>query len=329
MNTLLRTACLFSLLAASPLSIAEENSYDPLHTDNDISIETLDFVINDQDRDRDIPIKIYLPNSDEASTVVLFSHGLGGSKNNNSYLGNHWAKRGYVAVFMQHKGSDESVWKDEKLRNRMKAMRQAASLKNSKLRFEDVPVVIDALENWNENKDHSLHAKLDLKHLGMSGHSYGAVTTQAVSGQTAWGGRVNYTDERIKAAVAFSPSSPRGRNIKGAFEKVKVPWMLMTGTEDHSPIGNSTVESRLAVFPALPKGDKYELVLFNAEHSAFSERRLPGDKEKRNPNHHQAILALSTAFWDAYLKNDKEALAWLKSDEARSVLEEKDRWQRK
>ena len=105
--------------------------------------------------------------------------------------------------------------------------------------------------------------------------------------------------------------------------------MLMTGTKDLSPIGNATLESRLAVFPALPKGDKYELVLHNAEHSAFSERRLPRDTEERNPNHHRAILALSTAFWDAYLKKDVEALEWLKSDEARTVLEEKDRWQRK
>ena len=103
----------------------------------------------------------------------------------------------------------------------------------------------------------------------------------------------------------------------------------MTGTKDTSPIGNSTVESRLAVFPALPKGDKYELVLHNAEHNAFGERRLPGETEKRNPNHHRAILALSTAFWDAYLMEDEKALQWLKSDDVRSVLEELDRWQKK
>ena len=55
----------------------------------------------------------------------------------------------------------------------------------------------------------------------------------------------------------------------------------------------------------LPKSiDKFELVLKDAEHSAFTEGRLPGEKGKRNPNHHRAILALSTAFWDTYLKGD-------------------------
>ncbi|MCB1123752.1 MAG: dienelactone hydrolase, partial [Verrucomicrobiae bacterium] len=251
----------------------------------------------------------------------------GGSRDNNPYLGNHWARRGYVVVFMQHIGSDESVWKDAKPRDRMKAMKKAASAKNAKLRYEDVAAVIDQLEIWNKENLHPLHDRMDLKHIGMSGHSFGAVTTQGVSGQQALAGLINFTDDRIDAALPMSPSSPRGGKAERAFGKVKIPWMLMTGTKDVSAIGNTTVESRLAVFPALPPKDKYELVLFNAEHSAFSERELPGDKEKRNPNHHRVILALSTGFWDAYLKKDLEAKAWLKGEGPRSVMEEQDRWQ--
>jgi hypothetical protein len=82
------------------------------------------------------------------------------------------------------------------------------------------------------------------------------------------------------------------------------------------------------VYPNLPAGiDRYELVLKDAEHSAFTDRPLPGDKEQRNPNHHRAILALSTAFWDAHLRGDESARAWLHGPGARSVLEEGDRWQ--
>ena len=91
-----------------------------------------------------------------------------------------------------------------------------------------------------------------------------------------------------------------------AFGSVKIPWMLMTGTKDTSPIGGQTVETRLAVFPALAAGDKYELVLNNAEHSVFTDRALPGDREPRDPNHHRVILALSTAFWDAFVKQNDD-----------------------
>lgn len=35
----------------------------------------------------------------------------------------------------------------------------------------------------------------------------------------------------------------------------------------------------------------------------LSDRPLPFDKQTRNPNHHRVILALSTAFWDAFLRS--------------------------
>ena len=104
---------------------------------------------------------------------------------------------------------------------------------------------------------------------------------------------------------------------------------MITGTKDVAFIGDADVPSRLAVFPALPPGGKYELVLYGAEHSAFTDRALPGDSEERNPNHHRAILAISTAFWDAWLSKNADARAWLDGDGPLSVLEEKDRWQKK
>ena len=45
---------------------------------------------------------------------------------------------------------------------------------------------------------------------------------------------------------------------------------------------------------------------------------------RRNPNHHRVILALSTAFWDAYLRGDAEVLAWLNGFGPRSVMESDD-----
>jgi hypothetical protein len=69
--------------------------------------------------------------------------------------------------------------------------------------------------------------------------------------------------------------------------------------------------------------------LNRAEHSAFSERALPGDREKRNPNHHRAILALTTAFWEATLRGDVAARRWLEGEGARTMLEPDDQWRMK
>ncbi len=320
----------FLLFFFAAQAIAAGSSYDPLATSAGFKPKTVDLTVHDAKRTRDIPIRAYFPSATSSAPVILFSHGLGGSREGNEYLGNHWSARGYLVVFVQHPGSDTSVWKDKPKSQRMDAMREAASGQNFLLRVKDIPAVIDQLERWNKEAGHLLANRMDLSRVGMSGHSFGAVTTQAVSGQTSARVKLSFTDPRIKAAIAFSPSSPRGGDDPGqAFGSVKIPWMLMTGTKDVAPIGDTDVKSRLAVFPALPPGGKYELVLYGAEHSAFTDRALPGDTEKRNPNHHRAILALSTAFWDAWLCGNAAAKAWLDGEGPRSVLEKNDKWQRK
>jgi predicted dienelactone hydrolase len=310
-------------------AIVHGADYDPLAVPAESPARIVDLIVKDLERWRDIPIRIYLPQAMQAAPVVLFSHGLGGSREGSSYLGKHWAARGYVAVFLQHPGSDTGVWKDEAPRRRMQAMRQAASAQNFLLRVKDVPAVLDQLDHWHKTEGHALAGRLDLRKVGMAGHSFGAVTTQAVSGQMTERGKALFTDARIAAAVIMSPSSPRRGTPEAAFGKVSLPWMLMTGTKDTAPIGEADMESRLAVFPALPPGGKYELVLFGAEHSAFTDRALPGDTEPRNPNHHRAILALSTAFWDTFILGSAPAQQWLEGDGPRSVLAEQDKWQKK
>ncbi|NWG72815.1 MAG: dienelactone hydrolase, partial [Parvularculaceae bacterium] len=304
-------------------------AYDPLATPAAAAPRVLDTEL--REGEREIPLRLYLPARLAApAPVVLFSHGLGGSREGNAYCGAHWAARGYVAVFLQHPGSDTSVWRDLPREQRLAALRGAANLKNVRLRVGDVRATLDALGDWAAPGSGSeLSGRLDLAHVGMAGHSFGAVTTQAVSGQRAPLVGALFEDERIDAALAMSPSKPQRGQAEDAFGAVEIPWLLMTGTDDTAPIGGQTVASRLSVFPALPPGDKYELVLDGAEHSAFTDRALPGDRRARNPNHHRAILALSTAFWDAYLRGDAAAKAWLQGDAVRSVLDAKDRWQRK
>lgn len=322
------TVTLYLLLLLASV-VGHGADYDPLAVPAEYTPRVVDLTVRDAKRNRDIPVRAYLPQAAQAAPVVLFSHGLGGSREGNGYLGRHWAARGYVTVFLQHPGSDASVWQDVAPGRRMQAMRKAASARNFLLRVKDVPAVLDQLEQWNRTDGHALAGRLDLRKVGMSGHSFGALTTQAVSGQTTGRGKALFTDPRIDAAVVMSPSSPRRGTPESAFGKVSLPWMLMTGTKDTAPIGNANIKSRLAVFPALPPGGKYELVLFGAEHSAFTDRALPGDTGPRNPNHHRAILALSTAFWDAFLLDSESARQWLDGDGPRSVLDERDRWQRK
>jgi len=318
-------ALLISLVVTwSMLSGALGENYDPLTVDPKFQAETRELTAHDARRNRDIPVRIYLPANEKPAPVVLFSHGLGGSRAGSKFLGEHWAARGYIAVFLQHAGSDDAVWRDVTPKERLDALREAASLENFLLRVKDVPAVLDQLESRNASGP--LAGRMDLTKIGMSGHSFGAVTTEAVSGETfpMTGKKLN--DSRIRAAVILSQSTPKATSAEKAFGNVTIPWLLMTGTKDVTFVGDADLESRLGVYPALQGAPKYQIVLDKAEHSAFTDRALPGDRETRNPNHHRAIVALSTAFWDAYLRGDKNALAWLNGAGPRIVLEPSDDW---
>lgn len=308
-------------LMSNPLPATASDGYDPLRV-AEVTVTSKVFDVVDAARNRTIPVRVYLPADRKPVSVVLFSHGLGGSRDNNPYLGEHWAKRGYVVVFMQHIGSDESVWKEAAALERMTAMRQAASAKNYIDRTKDVPAVLDALAKWNVEKGHPLHGRMDLEKVGMSGHSFGAQTTQVMAGQSA--GRISLRDPRVDAAVMMSPSPPARGDAAAAFATVKIPCLLMTGTLDDSPIGNTTPADRLKVFPHLKEAPAWQVVFDKATHMDFGQRE---GRVAKSTRYHRAIIALSTAFWDAQLKGRPEALKWLDDGGARKVLAAEDRWE--
>ncbi|BDS08853.1 hypothetical protein NT6N_38930 [Oceaniferula spumae] len=322
---------LIVLFFLSSFIAAKESVYTPSSADTKVVTKLTSFSYDG----REVPLKIYLPASKKPVPLILLSHGLGGSRKVGAYLGEQWARAGYVVVAMQHVGSDESVWKDVPPLQRKRALTKAASVQTFLARMKDVPATLDQLEKWNVEKNHLLEKRMDMDHIGIGGHSYGAVTTQALAGQQFGPMGPAYLDKRIDAGFAMSPSIPRkGGDAKKAFGKIAIPMLLMTGTKDGNFITKAPPESRRGVFAALPASDKkaktlhYQLVFKDAEHGAFSDHKLPGE-DTRNPNHHRAIKAISTAFWDSALKNNAKASDWLNGKSPTTYLAKGDLWQKK
>jgi len=98
-----RVLLLLSLAAVEACA----GNYDPLAVDPAFHPAHVDLTVHDAARNRDIPVRVYLPANTAPEPVILFSHGLGGTRTGSAFLGEHWAARGYVAVFLQHPGSDD------------------------------------------------------------------------------------------------------------------------------------------------------------------------------------------------------------------------------
>lgn len=281
--------------------------------------------------ERAIQLRILYPEAESIPAlpvpVVIFSHGLGGTCRSSEFLGEHWAGRGYAVVFPQHPGSDESVWKEVPRQQRPRAFIRAASPKNAQDRVLDIHLVLEALERWAVSDDHPLSGRIDPLRVGMSGHSFGALTTQTLCGQTNPDGVQFPCPRRVRAAISMSPAMPQQPDVAAALSNVRIPWLMMTGSKDHSPLGNLTPELRKQVFNHFPAAvDHYELTLGGAHHFVFTNDELPASVPLRRPRHQQTILTISTAFWDAYLRDDPAAKHWLAGRASRSVLEAGDRW---
>jgi len=73
-----------------------------------------DFDWVDQARSRPVPARLYWPTaatSEMSVPLVVFSHGIGGSRQGYSYLGKHWSARGVASLHVQHVGSDAALWR--------------------------------------------------------------------------------------------------------------------------------------------------------------------------------------------------------------------------
>jgi predicted dienelactone hydrolase len=264
-------------------------------------VHTIDQQWRDTARERDLPVRIHLPAGGGRSPVILFSHGLGGSRAGGQRWGQAWAADGFISVHLQHPGSDESLWKDRNAVAGFANLKRAMNAANGLLRAGDVRFALDEIAR-RKAAGMPEFANADTGRIGMSGHSFGARTTITVVSQLA--------DPRIRAAIAFSPvgeaDEAANRQRSG---RIAIPFLNLTGTEDRVPILNDVApEERRVPFRYMPGPDKYLLVLNGADHMVFN-----GDPDARrwsdaNRNVHAPLIERATAtFWRAYLRDDARA----------------------
>lgn len=151
----------------------------------------------------------------------------------------------------------------------MDALKKAvADPRNAIERPRDVSFVLDELARLN--KEHAaLKGKLNLDAVGLSGHSFGGHTTMVAAGQTMGGLAVK--DKRIKAIVPMSAAPPKV-GVDKAYVDVKLPMMLMSGTLDDSPVGDTKAKDRRVPFDKVQGVDKWFINFEDGDHMIFSGR---------------------------------------------------------
>lgn len=279
--------------------------------------------------DRPVKIKVYYPadREDGPFPVIVWSHGLGGSVDGAAFLSRFLAAQGYVIVHVQHHGTDSSLWEGKEghpwdIIRKMQIPRSATMN-----RFADVPFMLDQLPEWL--KEHpEVEGRADLSVMGMSGHSFGSLTTQVMGGMMfpdESGKLKRFRDDRFKAGILYSPGPIAHLGLdepNDVYGSIDMPLFHMTGTDDASPVEDWDYTKRLVVYEHSDRAEKHLLIIKDGDHMVFNGSR---GKLGQNPNRekHEGIIKIAAlAYWDMVLKDDKDAKAWLTEGGVSSYLGE-------
>ncbi len=273
---------------------------------------------------RVIAYRARIPAESGKRPTVLISHGLGGSMDGMEYLGTYWAARGYLVVHLQHPGSDSSIIKGMVLA-RETTLKAATSTEEFTARVQDAKIALDKLRTTPGLSEHH-----DAGEVAICGHSYGARTSLALSGErypAAPG--VDFSDPRIRAAIVLSPPPYSGAE---RFSFIGIPQFHWTGTADTTPVEeNKDPALRMCPWRESSTPSSYLVVLDGADHMTFSGRLPLMDKARRNNYlHWHSILAeATTRFLDATLQANKDAKGWLDGEGLSKILGPKDKLERR
>lgn len=273
------------------------------------STQNLDWF--DSQRQRPVPAKLYLPaNRAEAGALplVVFSHGIGGSRDGYSYLGQYFAAHGYGSLHVQHVGSDRQLWLGNPfaLTTRLSDAAQGS---------EALDRVLDLRFALDQMLKAELGAVFDRQRITAAGHSYGANTTMLITGAQleAQGKAVSLRDPRISAAILISAPPFYGLGTPDPIvSNIQVPTLHITATEDviRIPGYESGVEDRLNIFRAMGNGGQAPKVLAvfkGGSHSIFTDRAATGGRPL-NPRVKIATRQLALAFLNAVPAGNYQAL---------------------
>ena len=272
-------------------------------------ILTHDFDWFDTARSRAVPVRLYLPaQATPAHTLplVVFSHGMGGSRRGYSYLGAYWASHGYASLHLQHVGSDRSLWGGN-LFGLVGRLQGAAQEEEAIARVGDLRFALDQIL-----ADQELGPRIDAGRIVAAGHSYGANTVMlAIGARILRQDRIiDLFEPRLSAAVLLSAPPFYGEsNMAGILSGISVPTLHITATEDviRIPGYYSGVEDRIAVFDAMPGAHKVLAVFDGGSHSMFTDRHRTGGVAL-NSLVKAATRELSVAFFESALGGSNVAL---------------------
>ena len=238
--------------------------------------------------------------------LIVFSHGNGGARMQNTFWCDYLASHGYIIVSADHTANARvTVIKGKPL------LYQAAEREHSAVdRPKDMSFLLDQMTLWNGGADSRFSGRMDLTKPVAAGMSFGSMTAILVAN----------LDSRFKSVIAMS-GAPR------AFVPLTVPALLMLGNEDLTigEDGNAHVREQYekqtspAFLFEMKNGGHYsftDIFKLDPKHgdgAGSGTRRVGGDPFEFTgmERTYEMINAYSLAFLGAFVRGEQDYLPFL------------------
>lgn len=228
--------------------------------------------------------------------LIVFSHGNGGTRNQNTFWCDYLAARGYIIVSADHTGNARHTVIDGELIAGQGSQRQQSAVD----RPLDMIFLLDEMTRWNRGADSRFAGRIDTDNAAVTGMSFGSYSAI----QTA------DVEPRFKALLGMAAAPPSHTNQA-------IPALLMLGMKDATigDLGNTLIRK----YASTHQGPMYLLEMKNGGHWSYT------DMYKINPNFgdgigpqftpmeltYEIINSYSAAFLGLYLKGDKTQAKYL------------------
>jgi predicted dienelactone hydrolase len=263
------------------------------------SVKSVRITLDDTARGRSVPVTIHFAPGPAPAPLVVFSHGIGESRDSYEWLGRALAARGFVLVHPTHAGTDREVLD----RGWIQLIREVRKPENWKARVADVSFVIDRAAEIERAAGVAVRRDA----IGVAGHSAGAFNAFATAGLIVEG-NLRLRDERVSAIVAMSMPEIAAVGDDG-YSRIEVPVLHLTGTRDWGLQWGTFPRDRRIPFERSPVREQILLTIERGTHNTFSS--VDGSGGERGESMRRYIAAVTAAFLDAHLRRDDAARGWI------------------
>ena len=247
--------------------------------------------------------------------LIVFSHGNGGNRHQNTFWCDYLASHGYIIVSADHTGNARMTI----INGKIILYQNSERLKSAEDRPRDMSFLLDKLIAWDKGGDKRFAGHIDTDHAAATGMSFGSMTSIWVADK----------DPRFKAVIAMS-------GARGDHTNLTIPSLRMIGAEDNTigAAGNAIVREH----HARHTGPSYLLELKNGGHYSFTDmfkinknfgdgvghgkRRDTKEQFDFTPMEttYKIVNSYSVAFLGYYLKGQKEYASFLHDNHWPDVL---------